>query len=525
MSRRREILLLAGLALIGLLVRLPAMGIGIWTDETLTADAVRSSDPAALIARVVAQENNPPGYYLLLWPWTSIAGSGELALKLPSLLLGLLLIPATYVLGRLVASREVGFLAAVAVTLAGTSIYQSQEARPYALSALLVCLTVAFYLLTLDGRRPWVSAALLALSGVALLFVQYPGGLVLAGLALATLLNVWAGSRRVLPAIAAFAAIGLAFLPWVPTLVFHIQTAGGFPVVVPLAERPLLAIDNVGYGLPFPSSVLRSWIARGVAVLAAALLVALAVRASGRLAIRSWAAGLGTGGRTLLVVVAVVAVGEALATYGERHMYLVSPLVWVLVSWAVVRLARTAQQRWPDRRPLVGVAVAAGAAAWVLVSLGYAVTLGSVPKTAIRAMVADERELLARDTTLVVLAPDYLESAYTYYLPGGPPAHGLAFWDEGRSKGGPLGWRDAWLAADAEVTLDLIAQEADTASCLLLAYQPGPYDDVDLPYERSGDLLAGLVARYPLVRDVDYPGRSEPAHLYVFALRPGGCAE
>ncbi len=139
------------------------------------------------------------------------------------------------------------------------------------------------------------------------------------------------------------------------------------------------------------------------------------------------------------MVVAVVAVGEALATYGERHMYLVSPLVWVLVSWAVVWLARTAQQRWPDRRPLVGWAVAAGAAAWVLVSLGYAVTLGAVPKTAIRAMVADERELLARDTTLVVLAPDYLESAYTYYLPGGPPAHGLAFWDEAPIEGGPVG--------------------------------------------------------------------------------------
>ena len=522
MSRRREILLLVGLTMFALLLRVPAMGIGIWTDETLTASALASMDPATLIARVVAQENNPPGYYLLLWPWANLVGTGELALKLPSLVFGLLLVPATFVLGRLVAGREVGWLAAVMAAAAGTSIYQSQEARPYALVALLACLTVIFYVLTLEGRRPWLWAVLLALSGAALLYVQYPGGLVLGGLVLATLLNAWRGTGRVLPAIAAFVAIGIAFIPWVPTLLFHFRSAGGLAVAVPLADRPLLAIDNLGYGLPFPSSALRSWVARGLVVAAAVVLVALVVRPTGRTALRSWATSLRPGGLTLVVVVGVVAVTEALATYGERHMFLVSTLVWVLVSWAVVWLARTARRRWSNRGVVVDAAVAVGVGGLLLVGLGYAVALGAIPKSGIRTLIADEPALLASDP-LVVLAPDYLESAYTYYLPDGPPPHGLAFWDFSRPIGGPEGWHDGWLDADARATLDLIAQEAGSESCLLFAYQPGPYDNVDLPYERSADLLAGLLARYQLVRDVEYPGRSEPVHMYLFALHPGGC--
>jgi mannosyltransferase len=82
-------------------------------------------------------ETSPPLYFVLIWGWAKVFGTGEVALRSLSTLAGIALVPIAYLSARELISRWAGVIAAALVTVNPFLIWYSQEARAYMLLALL----------------------------------------------------------------------------------------------------------------------------------------------------------------------------------------------------------------------------------------------------------------------------------------------------------------------------------------------------------------------------------------------------
>ena len=158
------------LLLVASFLRVWQITAALWYDEAFSA--LLAGLPVANIIQAAAGDVHPPTYYLLLAAVGSVAGTGELAMRLPSLLAGLLLIPAVYRLALAVgAPTNTARAAAIITALAPFQIHYSIEARSYALLTLATVLAA----LGLAERRYWLavvaSLAALYLHNTAVLFL------------------------------------------------------------------------------------------------------------------------------------------------------------------------------------------------------------------------------------------------------------------------------------------------------------------------------------------------------------------
>jgi mannosyltransferase len=107
-----------------------------WMDEALTA--YEGQLPfGAMINTVVHVETTPPLYFVLIWGWAHLFGTGEAALRSVSLLAGVALVPIAYLSARDLVNARAGVVAAALVTFNPFLIWYSQEARAYMLLAAL----------------------------------------------------------------------------------------------------------------------------------------------------------------------------------------------------------------------------------------------------------------------------------------------------------------------------------------------------------------------------------------------------
>jgi mannosyltransferase len=124
-----------------------------------------------------ADPGNPPLYYVLLKGWIALFGTGEVALRMPSVLFGTATVAALYALVRELYDRAAARIAALLLALSTAHIAFSQDGRMYALAALLaVTATHALVRASADGGvRRWVGYAVLA---VAMVYTHFSGLLV-----------------------------------------------------------------------------------------------------------------------------------------------------------------------------------------------------------------------------------------------------------------------------------------------------------------------------------------------------------
>ena len=148
----------------------------------------------------------------------SAPGPGPVALRLLSVAVGVLAIPAIYLAGRRIFDPGVATLAATLAAVNAFHIYYSQEIRMYGLVALFSALMLATAWSLFD-RPPQASEALRFVPYVVVvtgaLYTQYYTVFLPVGL---TLFALWHW-RRSLPALwrwlAAQAVCALLYLPWV----------------------------------------------------------------------------------------------------------------------------------------------------------------------------------------------------------------------------------------------------------------------------------------------------------------------
>lgn len=205
----------AGLVLRLLLVR------GIWVDEAISVHQAHMT-LSGMLQNLRATDNHPPLYFLILWATVRLIGYRELAVHLPSIIAGTLLIPAVYITGRELFDRRTGVLAAALTAIAPLLIWYAQEARPYALFMLFATLAVWAQVKVLrDGRiRYWAAYGGLT---IALLYTHYFSVIPIAIQQLAFAAVIWNRSRHgqsVKPLVTHYwvtwIAIAVAVAPLVP---------------------------------------------------------------------------------------------------------------------------------------------------------------------------------------------------------------------------------------------------------------------------------------------------------------------
>ena len=153
-------------AVMGLLGVLGLAWPGLWTDELATwgmAGAPWSQFWPVLrwVDAVLAP------YYVLMHLWSTVAGTSDVALRLPSLVAMVGTAALVGWLGTRLASPRHGLAAGLVLAVLPASSRFAQEARPYALTAFLAVLATCLLVVALD-RPAWWRFALYALA-VALL--------------------------------------------------------------------------------------------------------------------------------------------------------------------------------------------------------------------------------------------------------------------------------------------------------------------------------------------------------------------
>lgn len=263
-----------------LLLAAAVRGLGVtaeslWSDETFVAVARRTVPLEAVVFD--PDEPTPPLYLVTMRGWMSVAGTGELAMRWPSVLAGVLTVAVLYAIARQLwpRGRSAALAAASLLALAPMHVWYSQEARTYALETL--CVAAAGLAGLSAARRgegtPWAAYALGMLLALychyaAVLGLIAVGGLLLWQCRRARCLRNWG---------LAHGAIALGYAAWLPQLAQHVRFAFS-PVWLTQYLDALYGYTGVRLGIQQFAVVL------GAAVL---LMLAVAVAAI-RLLPRAW---------------------------------------------------------------------------------------------------------------------------------------------------------------------------------------------------------------------------------------------
>jgi mannosyltransferase len=197
--------------LAALALRLHGLGArSVWADEGSTWTAARGG-LATMLARCMDREESPPLYYLLTHA-ALLLGDGEFQLRLVSALASTLLVWLTYRFARLWAGRGEALAAAALVALSPFQVMYAQEARAYALAALLTVASLYLFVrvFLLGRRRAWPWFVVVGALG---LWTQI---LTLLGTGAQAMLLLGRPTRRRIGAwLLAQVAIAALYLPWV----------------------------------------------------------------------------------------------------------------------------------------------------------------------------------------------------------------------------------------------------------------------------------------------------------------------
>ena len=245
---------------------LPAQSL--WHDEGNSY--VQSTRSFVEIADNAARDIHPPGYYWLLKLWRGLLGETEFGLRSLSAFASILSVAFAFALGRTLYGRMAGLVAVALVALNTFSIYYAQEARMYALLALLAAASMWVFIKLLTAaerdsstpvdwwQRPafrWAVA--LGLLNAAGLYTQYAFPFVL--IAQGVLFLLWLGVQLIdarplaLRSLAYYVVANLLalllFLPWLPTALDQVTTWPNTGQPIPTAEALATIIAYFSFGL------------------------------------------------------------------------------------------------------------------------------------------------------------------------------------------------------------------------------------------------------------------------------------
>ncbi|HWM08530.1 MAG TPA: glycosyltransferase family 39 protein [Solirubrobacteraceae bacterium] len=407
---RRDVAIVAALATAGLILRLLATR-GIWLDEATSIHQAQM--PLGDMLDIMrATDVHPPLHHVVLWATVRVLGTGELAVRAPSLLAATALIPLLYVVGRTLYDRRAGHAAAALGTVAPFAVWYAQEARMYALFMVFALLAVYFQVrIVRDGARArdWVGYVLAA---AALVYTQY-FGLLFVGVQ--QLAFAFAASRDAIPkgkALAWTGALVLLVLPLAPFALdqfaanesagrgFQQPSQAGGSVEPGATPGAYAALTNVAWAvLGYHSNTTMTALA---ALWPLGLLLALTLLGRGR----SWP--------TLLVAACAIVPAVGLFALGQLKPFVFEVRYFIgIVPLALLLIARGLTS-WAIKPAVAMLACAAGVAALGL-GLADQQLNGSNPRVYDFKQAVHTIEQRAEPGDVIVYSPKYIDTVVGYY--------------------------------------------------------------------------------------------------------------
>ena len=213
----------------------------LWLDEALSVNIARL--PLGDLRAALQRDGAPPLYYVLLHVWTGVLGSGDVAVRSLSAVLGVGTLVACWYAARRSFGTTAAWLAIVVIATNPFLIRYATEARMYMLEMLLVACGIIVVPRALE-RPTFGRLALVALVTALLVYTQYWAFYLVGVVAVALLVVAWRDVTQRRAALLVVGAIGvglLTFIPWLPTFFSqraHTGTPWGDPVLpgLPIGE-------------------------------------------------------------------------------------------------------------------------------------------------------------------------------------------------------------------------------------------------------------------------------------------------
>jgi mannosyltransferase len=351
----------------------------IWLDEAVSWDTGKRSLPELI--EQTRGDIHPPLYYVLVHGWMAMFGESPAALRMLSVVFGLVAIFLAVMLMSRWLPRGPAALALLWLVVSPHMVAYAQEARMYAAVTAAMLAVCLFYRRWVESGHTSVGALVgIVLSMTAGLYLHYFTALILPALWLHVLLT-HANVRRWL---VANLAIAVLYLPWLPTAVDQLTRGQSWRQPVTIA------------GLPYQASAFLKEIWLGPHYGSPALLLVAA-------AMVLTVFGLGL----VLLVVGVVPpiIGLVLLPFSgqmqlSRYLVYVTPLLVIAtahgLTLALPRAVATA---------LLGAAVI-GSLPWLFAYYG-----DTAKDTDVRQVVT----AISVDQSIVVVQPEYMSLLLAYY--------------------------------------------------------------------------------------------------------------
>jgi len=196
----------------------------LWLDETHSFFVIKAG-----FSEIVSRMGWPiiPVYPYIFWLWAKATGTGEITLRISSILAMLGAAYLLYLVARELSDRDVAIIATIVFCLNPVVIFASIDVRPYAFAVLTINASILALVHLRHNTSNWL-AALFGLSAACIGHFQFLFTLILPVLAICFLV-VKIGDRKPLwrQGGVALATFALAFLPVVPVLqlMFHTKSA------------------------------------------------------------------------------------------------------------------------------------------------------------------------------------------------------------------------------------------------------------------------------------------------------------
>lgn len=127
-------------------LRLIGANQSLWLDEAINVNNAAGLSLKSLIANYSLSDFHPPLWHVILHSWIKIFGSSEIAVRLPSVILGIATVWMIFLIGKKLFEEKTALIAATLMATAPLHIYYSGEARMYVLAAFLASLSVYFFI-------------------------------------------------------------------------------------------------------------------------------------------------------------------------------------------------------------------------------------------------------------------------------------------------------------------------------------------------------------------------------------------
>jgi mannosyltransferase len=360
---------LSGLIVLAAILRLYRLdGQALWLDEMASLRNALAFGEGG-IRRLVEVDQVAPLHSILLWYVMKVGGDGTFVLRLPSVVAGVLAVPAVYwVVLRMFGTRQVALIAAGLIAISPFAIWYAQEARMY--SVLLLCATAFVALSWAAVTRRLMIAEMLALTAMTAIGFYTHQYMVMLTVSFGLFLVLRGGARGIVPILrsaqfwqwaATQIAASMIFAFWLALTLHQAGNAAGLAKPAILLWTPYTLFTFVT-GLSYGPSVTELHTNVGAALrhhVIAILVAVLAIVAMGLSGVTAafhrredraaalwlvlWL--------TLPMALAILATFATRIQYNVRYVIICYPALMILLAFGISRAATVGRELigWPLR--------------------------------------------------------------------------------------------------------------------------------------------------------------------------------